>query len=79
MPFTVHDLARIIRRPRLITAALLALVVFIALLPLMQRTRAILIGFDVGATLFLILMGVLMARATPTAMHRRAKLQDEGK
>ena len=38
-----------------------------------------LIAFDIGAALFLSLMAFMMVRATPQTMHRRARLQDQGK
>lgn len=79
MAFSNHEISGLLRRPRLASAAAVALAVFLALLPWMQETRAMLIAFDVGAVLFLALMAVLMARATPTAMRRRARIQDEGK
>jgi uncharacterized membrane protein len=38
-----------------------------------------LIAFDVGAALFLILMASVMITATPQTTRKRAQLQDEGK
>jgi len=72
-------LRHIIRRPRLITSAALAIVLFLLMLPHLPAARAMLIAFDLGATLFLILMAVMMSRATANTMHRRANIQDEGK
>jgi uncharacterized membrane protein len=72
-------LSRYIRRPRLLGAALLAVVLFIALVPLLPTARALLVAFDVGAALFLVLIGVAMARATPQTMRHTAQIQDEGK
>jgi uncharacterized membrane protein len=74
-----QELRRIIRRPRLLTSSALAVLLFFVLLPNMQPVRAMLVAFDVGAALFLLLMAVLMTRATPQTMHRRARVQDEGK
>ena len=70
---------RFLRRPRLVSSAVLALAVFVALLPLMPKARAMLIAFDIGAALFLSLMAFLMMRATPQTMHNRARLQNQGK
>lgn len=75
----MHALQRLVRRPRLLSSALLALLLFLALLPLLPKYRAMLLAFDAAAAFFLILMALLMARATPHTMRRRAQLQDEGK
>ena len=74
-----HSLKRTIRRPRLFTSGMLAIVLFFALLPVVPANRAMLIAFNAGAGLFLILMLVLMSRATVTSMHTRARTQDENK
>jgi uncharacterized membrane protein len=66
-------------RPRLITAALITVALFVALLPLMNGSRALLVSFDIGITIFLALLVNVMSRATPSRMRQRAKLQDEGK
>jgi len=74
-----HALMRHVRRPRLVTSAMVSIAIFLFLLPTVAPTRAMLIAFNAGAGLFLILMMVLMFRATLTSMHRRALVQDEGK
>ncbi len=74
-----HSLKRTIRRPRLFTSAMIAIALFFVLLPLMPASRAMLISFNTGAGLFLILMLVMMFRATVQSMHTRAQIQDEGK
>lgn len=74
-----HALKRSIRRPRMLTSAMLAAVLFALLLPTMPAPRALLISFNVGAGTFLILMLVLMFRASVESMHRRARVQEEGK
>jgi uncharacterized membrane protein len=66
-------------RPRLITAALITFGLFLAALPLMSISRAILVSFDLGITIFLVLIANVMSRATPITMRQRAMLQDEGK
>jgi uncharacterized membrane protein len=68
-----------VRRPRLLTSTLLASILFLGLSRAASPARALLISFNAGAGLFLILMGILMFRAAPAAMHRRAQVQDEGK
>lgn len=79
MKSVAHTLMRSMRRPRLLTSALLAIVLFGLLLPTTPPARAMLIAFNVGAGLFLILMLVLMFRANLASMHRRAQIQDDGK
>ena len=79
MIHTSHDLKRLLRRPRLISSAFLALALFIALLPFPPGARAMPIAFDIGAALFLSLMALSMVRVTPQTMHRRALLQDQEK
>lgn len=74
-----HTFKRSIRRPRLLTSATVAIALFFLLLPTVTASRAMLISFNVGAGLFLILMLVLMFRANLTSMHRRAQTQDENK
>ena len=76
---TVRKLSRLFRRPRLATSAATAAILFVGLLPLMPTARAMLIAFDVGATLFLALITAVMIRATPQTMRHRAQMQDEGK
>ena len=78
-PRLLHLLMRSLRRPRLVSAALLGVVLFGLLLPQMSTTRALLIGFNAGAALFLGLILALMSRATLASMHLRANLQEEGK
>ena len=78
MYFT-HALKRSIHRPRLLTSALLGTVIFALLSTAVPLARALLIAFDVGAALFLVLMLVLMFSASLTTMRHRAKVQDEGK
>ena len=79
MTQTVRKLSRLFRRPRLATSAATAAILFVGLLPLMPTARAMLIAFDVGATLFLALITAVMIRATPQTMRHRAQMQDEGK
>ena len=43
------------------------------------RERALLLAFNAGAGIYLLLIGRLMQKATPAAMHHRARLQDDGK
>jgi len=75
----VRKFSRLRSRPRLATSAMTAAIVFVGLLLIMPTARAMLIAFDVGAALFLVLITTVMRRATPQTMRHRAQLQDEGK
>ena len=63
----------------MLTSAMVAIALFALLLPTVPPSRAMLISFNVGAGMFLILMLVLMFRASVESMHRRARIQEEGK
>ena len=63
----------------MLTSAMVGMALFGLLLPTVPPSRAMLISFNVGAGMFLILMLVLMFRASVASMHRRAQIQDEGK
>lgn len=78
MKSQVRRLTRYFHRPRLITSAAVGILVFLALLPVTQWGRAMLISFNVAAAFFLCLIAVLMSRATPATMRHRAVLQQEG-
>jgi uncharacterized membrane protein len=66
-------------RPRLVTAALITLGLYAALLPWLSTARALLLSFNIGSAAFLALIAGVMSRATPATMRHRASLQDEGK
>jgi uncharacterized membrane protein len=70
---------RIIKaRPRLFISVLMGLVV-IALCPWDWRTATrVLVGWDVGVALYLVLALRMMAIADVAVIRRRARLQDEG-
>ena len=76
-------LPRIVRimavRPRLLVSVAVGLLVFLALLPTdsLQPTR-LLIGWDVGVALYLVLALRLAAQSKQDQIRRRARLQDEG-
>ena len=71
---------RVVRaRPRLLLAALLAIIVT-ALLPAHWRVATrVLIGWDAGVTLWLVSALMLLARADVAHIRRRALTQDEGR
>ena len=63
----------------MITSSAFAMLLFLALLPSLPPSRAMLLAFDTGAAMFLTLIAIMMARATPVTMRHRALAQDEGK
>ena len=72
-------LHKAIRRPRMLSSALFALALFALLFQWTTPLRALLLAFNAGAGIYLLLIGRLMKKATPAAMHHRARLQEEGK
>lgn len=67
-------------RPRLVIAAcvgFIAIVLLTSLTTLHEATRLI-IGWNVGTILYLVLGGVMMSRSTQEKMQQRACAQDEG-
>ncbi len=79
MPHTIFSrLKRAIRRPRLLSSALLGGALFVFLWPQLPAARAMLVSFNIGAALYLGLMFNLMLGASVASMHDRARLQSEG-
>jgi uncharacterized membrane protein len=78
---SIRSLMRQLRvRPRLVASALIGGVV-ILLLPLltqMHLATRLIIGWNVGACLYLVLAGVMMSRSTRERMLQRASAEDEG-
>lgn len=67
-------------RPRLMAAAAVAVALALAT-PHHLASHAVtrvLIGWNAGTLLYVLLVGVMVARSTPQALHRRAQLEDEG-
>jgi uncharacterized membrane protein len=75
----IHKIARSIRRPRLLSAALSGVIAFGILQLWMQTTRSLLIAFDVGVLAYLTLMLVLFSTATTASVRKRAQIQEDGK
>src|SRR5439155_336189 len=70
---------RIIRaRPRLFTCALIGLIVIAATPSAWLPATRMLVGWNVGVGLYLVLVVYLMAIADVHHIRRRARLQDEG-
>lgn len=81
MSFRHHFLIRQIRaRPRLFIAGLvgLAVAVFLPRELLLHDVTRLIIAWNVGAWLYILLTSAMMARSTATQMHQRARLQDDG-
>jgi uncharacterized membrane protein len=74
-----HPIRQLLKRPHLAASALVGVVVFAALQQRMTTTQAMLIAFNVAASLYLVLVVYLMAQATAHTMRARAKLLDDGK
>ena len=75
----LHPVRHFTRRPRLTGTAALALLAYSALLQVMPAARAALLAFDLGAGMFLLLMGVMMFRSDVASIRQRASDHDEGK
>ncbi|HXP00486.1 MAG TPA: DUF1345 domain-containing protein [Luteibacter sp.] len=67
-------------RPRLVTSAIVAIVAGL-LLPLagVSRSLSLLLGFDIGAIVYLLLILRIFHHATPARMRHEAREQDVGR
>jgi uncharacterized membrane protein len=65
--------------PRLLGAVAVAIIVYFFLSDGTATATRLLIAFDGGALIFLAAIWVMMARATPDGMRRRAEVEDEGR
>lgn len=65
--------------PRLLAAAAVALILYWLLSGWTGTAAGFLVAFDGGAVVFLASAWVMMARATPEEMRRRAEMEDEGR
>ena len=67
-------------RPRLLISLAVFLVTSAVLVMTgMRLPSAILLGFDLGAVVFLVILARLFNRSTPTKMRHQARLQDTGR
>jgi uncharacterized membrane protein len=72
-------LLRVIRaRPRLFLSGLIGLIVIVALPAAWRPSTRLLVGWDVGLILYLILAYMMIARSDVARIRRRAAVQDEG-
>lgn len=74
-----HPIRQLLKRPHLAASALVGVGVFALLQQSMTTTQAMLIAFDVAASLYLVLIVYLMAQATANTMRARATQLDDGK
>lgn len=74
-----NSLRHLRRRPSLLSALLVAALSAGGAALWLRPVTALLIGWDVGVTLYIILASTLMSRATVTSMRRRAHQLDPGK
>jgi uncharacterized membrane protein len=65
-------------RPRLLVSTLVAIAAAVLLPARFALSSRLLLAWDVGASLYLILAFVMMARSAVADMRRRAGSQDEG-
>jgi uncharacterized membrane protein len=74
-----HDIRRVIRRPRLLMAALVGILIFALLAPSQPLAFSLLVAFNIATGIFLVLIGWVMGRADVVSMRNRAKIQDDNK
>jgi uncharacterized membrane protein len=74
-----HKISRTIRRPRLLTASFLAITTCLTLQLWVPFTRSLLIAFDIGVLVYLLLMIHLFSNVTTASMRSRAEIQQDGK
>ena len=65
--------------PRLLAAGAVAVFLYWRLAGLTGAGTGFPIAFDGGAIVFLMAVSVMMGRATPAGMRRRAEIEDEGR
>jgi uncharacterized membrane protein len=65
--------------PRLLGAGAVAILLYFPLSGWAGTATRLLIAFDSGAVIFLAAVWIMMARATPEGMRRRAEREDEGR
>src|SRR3984893_14986374 len=65
--------------PRLLGAVAVAIIINFLLSDATETATRLLIAFDGGALIFLAAIWVMMARATPDGMRRRAEIEDVGR
>ena len=79
MSFLPRSLHHVVRRPRLLLASAVGLLLFAILSAYQPVAFAGLIAFDVGATIFLVLIAIITTRANAASMRHRARIQADNK
>src|SRR3989442_3873617 len=70
---------RVRSRPRFLGAAAVGIIAAFAIPAIANPSLRAVIGWDIGATVFLALLLTMMAGATPAVMRRRALQEDEAR
>lgn len=79
MSYLPKSLHHLVRRPRLLLASAVGLIIFAVLAAYQPVAFAGLVAFDVAASLFLVLIGILTTRANTASMRHRARIQADNK
>lgn len=79
MSFVPKSLHHLVRRPRLLIAGAIGVLLFAALVGYQPPAFAGLIAFNVAAAIFLVLIGILTTRANTVSMRHRARIQADNK
>src|SRR5438876_736450 len=74
-----HRRPRVRSRPRFLVAAAVGIIAAFAIPEIANPSLRAVIGWDIGATVFLALLSTMMAGATPAVMRRRALQEDEAR
>ncbi len=74
-----HRTRHLRQRPRLAISAALGIILYLVLPVGIGESTRLLAAFDIAATAFLAAVWFMMARASPAAMRRRARIEDEGR
>src|SRR5262245_1121289 len=75
----IHQTRHFRQHPRLIVSTLLGIAVYLLLPASISEGTRLLAAFDLAATVFLAAIWVMMARASPAGMRRRARTEDESR
>jgi len=74
-----HYTRHLRRHPRLVVSAVLGIVVYLVLPAAIGESARLLAAFDLAAVGFLGAIWIMMARASPAVMRRRARTEDESR
>lgn len=74
-----RSLTHLRNRPTLTRALAVAVLAGAVAAPWLRPSSAVLIGWDLGIAVYILLAGILMSRASVASMRRRARLLDPGK